>query len=234
MNGSVQHRSRMVWLARGAVAAQVLFVGGWLVIGALEGHGYSAGRHDISDLSALTAHYAWLDLATEGIAGALTIAFAIWALRLALTVPGRRPPVGAWLVALSLPGLDNLGDVFFRLDCRAADAGCSTSRAIASWHAKAHLIVFVIAALATVVAPFALAHRMRLVEGWRDLARPAWGFGVLTVVGLVVNGALQDTVGQGWAQRVLAVFVVLGVVALALRVRRLATEAATEPVRVSR
>ena len=48
----------VVALAIAAVAAQVLFVGGWLIGGAIEGHGYSAGRHDISDLTALTAHHA--------------------------------------------------------------------------------------------------------------------------------------------------------------------------------
>jgi hypothetical protein len=29
--------------------------------------------------------------------------------------------LGAWLLAASLMGLDNLSDVFFRLDCRAVD-----------------------------------------------------------------------------------------------------------------
>jgi hypothetical protein len=150
------------------------------------------------------------------------MAFAIWALRPSLTIAGRRPPIGAWLVALSLPALDNLGDVFFRLDCRAADAGCSTADAMSSWHAKAHLLVFAIAALATLVAPFALAHRMRLVDGWRDLTRPAIVFGILIVAALVASAALQGTGFQGWSQRVAAVLVPLGIVALALRSRRLA------------
>jgi hypothetical protein len=44
----------------------------------------------------------------------------------------------------------------------------------------------------------------------------------------------QDTGGQGWAQRALAVFVTLGIVALALRVRHLATAPATKPARVPR
>lgn len=98
-----QERAHRIWLARGAIAAQVLFISGWLVLGAVEGHGYSAGRHDISDLSALTAQHPWIDLATAGIAGALTMAFALLALRPALTLQQRRTPISAWLVALPLP-----------------------------------------------------------------------------------------------------------------------------------
>jgi hypothetical protein len=211
-----------VWLAWGAIAGQAVFVAGWLVVGALERRGYSVARDDISDLSALTARYPWDDLATVGIAGLTTIAFAIWALRPALTVSRHGSPIGAWLVALSLPGLDNLGDVFFRLDCRAADAGCTASQATASWHGTAHIVVASIAAVATIIAPFALAHRMRLVDGWRDLARPARIFGVITVAGVLVYVALESTSVGGLAQRALAIWVPAGIVVLAVRVRRLA------------
>jgi len=210
------------WLALGAVVAHVLFVGGWLLAGAIEGHGYSVGRHDISDLAALTAHHAWLPRTTAGLGGALTLAFAVWALRPSLTAAGLRRPVSPWLVALSLPALDNLGDAFFRLDCRAADAGCSASHAAASWHGKAHIAVFVLAAVATIIAPFALAHRMQQLDGWRDLARPARVFGVLVIVLLVGSAALSGTGAQGSSQRVAAVLIPLGVIVLALRVMRLA------------
>src|SRR4051794_13898412 len=98
-------------LAIAAIAAQLLFVGGWLVLGAVEGGGYAAGRHDISDLAALTADHATLARLTLGISGAVTIAFAVSL----LPVLGR----SAWLIALSLPGLDNASDAFFRLNCRA-------------------------------------------------------------------------------------------------------------------
>jgi hypothetical protein len=86
---------RAVRLSRAAIPGQVQFVLGWRVVGALEGHGYSPGCHDISDLGALTAHLAVPDLLTLGVAGALTIAFALWALRPALAVPGRREAIGA-------------------------------------------------------------------------------------------------------------------------------------------
>ncbi|MDP9240317.1 MAG: DUF998 domain-containing protein [Actinomycetota bacterium] len=211
-------RRRLAW---GAVLAHVLFVGGWLLAGAIEGHGYSVGRHDISDLAALTAHHAWLPQASAGLGGALTMAFAGWALRPSLMAEGLRQPVGPWLAALSLPGLDNLGDAFFRLDCRAADAGCTASKAAAAWHGKAHIVIFAVAALATVIAPFALAHRMQRLDGWRDLARGSRIFGVGVVVLLAVSAAASGTGAQGSSQRVAATVIPLGVIALALRVAHL-------------
>jgi len=224
---------RRAWLARAAIAAQLLFVGGWLVLGAIEGHGYSAAGHDISDLGALTAHYATASRLTEGVAGAVTIAFALLALRPSLRSVGGREPLGAWLVAISLPGLDTMSDAFFRLDCRAADAGCTAAEATASWHGKAHLACFVIAALATVAAPFVLSRGMRKVDGWQDLAMPARIFGMLTIVALAVTGATIGTAAQGWTQRGAAVLVPLGIVALAWRVLQLQSRPLRAPAQVA-
>jgi hypothetical protein len=212
---AVRHSS---WLAWAVIAAQLLFVGGMLVLGAIEGHGYSAGRHDISDLGALTAHHATAARLIVGIAGAVTIAFALLVLRPGLRSVHGREPVGPWLVALSLPGFDTMSDAFFQLDCRAADAGCTMAEATASWHGKAHIACFVIAALATVAAPFVLAHRMRRVDGWQDLAVPTRIFGVLTIVALAVTAATTGTAAQGWTQRGAIVLVALGIGALARRV----------------
>jgi hypothetical protein len=214
---------RTALLAIAAIAAQVLFIAGWVVVGAAEGHGYSAGRHDVSDLGALTAHHATASRLTEGIAGAVTIAFALLALRPSLRTADGRGALGAWLVALSLPGFDTMSDAFFRLDCRAADAGCTTAEAAASWHGKAHFACFVVAALATVAAPFVLSHRMRAVDGWRDLARPTWIFGILVIVVLVATGATTGTAAQGWTQRGAIVVVSSGVALLAWRVLRLSS-----------
>jgi hypothetical protein len=198
-----------------AIAAQLVFVGGWLVLGLLEDHGYHPGRHDISDLAALTAHHASVDRLTLFVAGALTIAFAL----------SLRPIFGwaAWLFALSLPGYDTLADAFFRLDCRAADTGCDIAAATGSWHGKMHLVDFVISALATLAVSFVLTRRMRRTEGWTDLARPATVFGVLVVAVLVVTAATAGTAIQGWTQRGAAVLVDAGIVMLAWRVLRLET-----------
>ena len=70
---------RNALLAWGAIVGQLLFVGRVVVVGALEGHGYSAARHDVSDLAALTAHHAGPMLVIQGISGVLTAAFAFGA-----------------------------------------------------------------------------------------------------------------------------------------------------------
>jgi hypothetical membrane protein len=199
-------------IAVSAIAAQLVFVGGWLVLGLLEDHGYHPGRHDISDLAAMTAHHATVDRLTLFVAGALTIAFAL----------SLRPIFGwaAWLFALSLPGCDTLADAFFRLDCRAADTGCDIAAATGSWHGKMHVIDFVISALATLAVSFLLPRRMRRTEGWTDFARPATVFGVLVVAVLVVTAATAGTAIQGWTQRGAAVLVDAGIVLLAWRVLR--------------
>ncbi len=226
---SAEMRARLAW---GAIAAQVLFTLGWLALGVIEGHGYSAISDDISDLSSLTAHAAGIMRVVCGVSGALTIAFAIWALRPALAIPGRPTPISAWLVAASLPALDNLSDAFFRLDCRAADAACPASVAAASWHGTMHVVVGTVAGLATIAAPFALSFRMRKIEAWRDLARPALVFGGVVVLGVLAYSALEGS-GGGWTQRLLAVIVCSGIVVLAVRVLRLARAEAVAPERPS-
>lgn len=211
MTEDLHPERRTALLAAATIAAQFMFVAGWIVAGLLEGHGYSSAEHDISDLGALTAHHAWLTQLTQGIAGVVTILFAILVLR-------RWFGGASWLVALSLPGLDNLSDAFFRLDCRAADAGCSTSDMLASWHAQVHLASFVVAAIATVIAPFVLASRMKRLDGWGDLARPTRIFGVFFLAALVFSGATTGTSVQGVTQRIAAVLVCTGVAVIATRV----------------
>jgi hypothetical protein len=130
------------------------------------------------------------------------------------------------LIAGSLPAFDTLTDTFFRLECRAADAGSSASRATTSWHGKAHILAFVIAALATAVAPFLLARRLQLLDAWRDLARPTRIFGVVFVAAIVVTSALTNSSVGGWAQRIVIFYTCGGVFVLAWRTLR--TPAASE------
>ncbi|HEX6673648.1 MAG TPA: DUF998 domain-containing protein [Actinomycetes bacterium] len=224
---------RAAWLAWGAVAGMVVFNLGWLLAGALQGGGYSVASHDVSDLGALTARFPWVMLTSQGIAGTLTILFALFALRPALAVPGRGTALGAWLLAASLIGLDNLSDAFFRLDCRAADQGCTTAAAASSWHGRVHLAVGLLSAVAMIAAPFVLAARMRQANGWRDLARPTILAGSLLLAVLVGYAVLERKPGGGYLQRAAIVLVSVGVVALALRVRALApsTVEAADPSR---
>jgi hypothetical protein len=215
---------RAVWLAWGAVAGVVVFNLGWLLAGAVQGGGYSVASHDISDLGALTARFPWVMLTAQGVAGTLTILFALFALRPALAVPGRGQAVGAWLLAASLMGLDNLSDVFFRLDCRAADQGC-TAAAASSWHGRVHLAAGLLSGIATIALPFALAARMRHADGWHDLARPTILAGSLLVAVLAAYVAFEGKTGGGYLQRAAIVIFSAGVVTLALRVRVLAPSA---------
>jgi len=215
MNEIEKTTRRTTWLAVATIAAQALFIAGWVVAGLLEGHGYSSAEHDISDLAALTAHHAWISQLTLGIQGGVTIAFAFLVMR---------PLFGAaagWLVALSLAALDPVSDVFIRLSWRAADAGCSTSDAIASWHGQIHVASFVVSALATVAAPWVLAGRMQQLDEWATWVRPTRVFGVLTIIVLALTGAAAGTAVQGAAQRVAAVFVCAGLAVLASRVVQL-------------
>jgi hypothetical protein len=221
-DGPARLDRRAIWLAWGAIAGVVVFNAGWLLGGAVQGGRYSVASDDISDLGALTAHHPWVMLTAGGIAGALIILFALFALRPGLAVAGRGTALGAWLVAGSLIALDNLSDAFFRLDCRAADQGCSSTAAMSSWHGKVHIIVGLATAVLTIAAPFVLAPRMRRAEGWRDLARPTFAFGLLFLAILIGYAALEGKTGGGYLQRAAIVLASAGIVALALRVRALA------------
>jgi hypothetical protein len=214
--------SRPRLLAWGAIVGQAAFTTAWLVDGWAESHGYSPGRHDVSDLGAITAHHAAPLLAAEGLSGVLVVAFVLGALAPSLAVRGRRVAVGIWLLALSLPALDDVGDVVLRLDCRAADAGCSATEATRSWHGTGHPAVFLVATVASVVAPFALARRMTLVEGWRAWAQPTRTYGLVLVVTLLVTAATAESDVGGWTQRASILLVGGGVVALAVHVLRTA------------
>jgi heme A synthase len=164
------------------------------------------------------------------VSGAGTVAFALGALRPALA-RGDHRSLAPWLIACSLPAVDNLSDVFFRLDCRAADAGCTMSRAAASWHGTVHVAVFFVAVVPTLAAPFVLARALRRTDGWRELAGAAQVFGVLTVVGLAAAIALSDTAVAGLAQRVIAAIVASGIAALAWQTARRAAATTPSPVR---
>lgn len=213
-------------LAWGAVAGQILVTGAWLVGGLVQTGGYSVTRHDISDLGALTADQPWLTLVGQGVSGLLTMTFAIVALGPALARPGRRSNVGAWLVALSAAGLDDLSDAFFRLDCRAADPGCTEAAAMASWHGTVHNDVGTFTFVVLVIAPFVLARQMRRVSGWHSLARPTLAYGVVLLVAVTAYVLLSISTGGGLAQRAVALLGSAGVVVLALRVVALSRPAA--------
>jgi hypothetical protein len=204
---SEDRRRLICWLA---IAGQIVFAGGWLIGGAIEGDGYSHMKHEISDLGALTANNPLLAQTTLFLSGLATVVFAFLVVRPEL---GKLP---AWLVALSLLGLDGLSDPFFRLDCRRVDPGCTSTEAADSWHGTIHIAVFLVAAAATIAACFVLSRRMRARERWSHLARPTQWFGIFFIVTLVITGATSETDVAGLTQRLAATFTALGLVALAL------------------
>ncbi|MDH6578010.1 DUF998 domain-containing protein [Kitasatospora sp. MAP5-34] len=210
-------RRALTW---GAIAAQLLFTASWFLDGLAEGRGYRASADGISDLGALTADHPWLELAAQAVAGTLTIAFALFALRPALALPGASAPVGAWLVAASPLGLDNVWDVFFRLDCRAADPGCSHSLTGGSWHATVHLAISLLSFPVLVIAPSVLAARFRAHPAWQGCSGPALAFSPVMFVGVLGFLGLHGRDSGGYAERALAMAASVGVILLAVRTHR--------------
>jgi hypothetical protein len=92
-----------------------------------------------------------------------------------------------------------------------------------SWHGKVHVYKFVVAIVCSVAAPFVLASCMKVVDGWQDFARVTRWFGAFLVVGAVALAAADRSDVQGLVQRALAVYVSMGLVALAARVIRTQT-----------
>jgi len=209
------------WCAIAGIVGQVAFTAGWLLAQSLEDRGYDPARHDISDLGALTARHPWIMLTGQAIGGLGTVAFALGALRPAMR--GSRAGVtGAWLLAASALGLDNLSDVLFRLDCRAAD-GCTDAQQTASWHGTVHGLAGVTVLLLAVV-PFVLAAAFRRVPGWSRLVGVSLAAGLAEI--LLIGGylAMSGHAGSGYVQRGAAAVAAAWVVALA------ATAAARGPV----
>ena len=124
-------------------------------------------------------------------------------------------------MALSLMGLDNVSDLFFRLPCIAAEPGCSVAVATATRQGAVHYAFGIVTALVTVLTPFVLASRMRALPEWRDLSRGAISFGVLFAVLLPLYVGLNGRWGQGLVQRAMALVIAAGVLILARRLRAL-------------
>lgn len=198
------------------LAGQVVFVTGVLVAGAVQGDAYSVADHEISDMGATGAPNAWILLAAQGLCGVLTLVFVLLGFARALSgFRGR----GLSTALLALWGLGNLSDVFFRLDCRAAD-GCSPEQAVVSWQATVHSVSGLLL-LAFAVAPYVVARCLRRSPDWRSLARSTVIFGIAIDVALVATLALSESGGGGYAQRALALLLASWFALLAGRLLRL-------------
>jgi hypothetical membrane protein len=200
------------WVTLAVVPAQLLFLAALFLAQALQRNGYKPSRNDISDLGALTADHPWVLLVPEAVAGVVSVAFALLVLRPA--VGG----LGPWLLASSLVGLDDVSDALFRLDCRRVDPGCTDDVRTASWHAQVHEVVGLLAVVATVLALLALAHRLRGLEQWADLARPLVLVTAAFTAAMVVYAVRASRPGGGIAQRVAVLLVVASFAVLVRRV----------------
>lgn len=129
-------RPRTLVLAWAAILAQVLFLGGWVLAGALEPH-YSAVRQYISELGREGAAYPWIFVTFMAIWGLGWIALAI------AVVPSlhtRRWPLAMPLFFV-LAGLCAILVGPLRMDCSSILSAVCKSRydaGEASWHFYAH------------------------------------------------------------------------------------------------
>jgi len=218
-----QVQQRCIRLAQSVIAAQVLFTIGWMTAGVFQGDEYSVANHDISDMGAMTAPNPWLYMLPTGITGIATIWFCLGALRPILKISGIRRPIGAWFLALSLMGLDNFSDMFFRLECRAADPGCTQEIAAASVQGKLHIMVALVSVLFTIIAPFALARHMRNLDTWKDLKSKTIVFGIFFLMTLIAYLFTEGGYGHGYTQRIMCLMLSLGIIVLARRVLKITT-----------
>ncbi|HEY7934961.1 MAG TPA: DUF998 domain-containing protein [Solirubrobacteraceae bacterium] len=151
-------RGRVRALSLFAICAQVLFIAGWIIAGALE-HGYSPVRMYVSELGRRGAAHPWI----------FDVSILVWgagfvALGLALAVVLRTRP---W--ALVAPGLFVLAgicamlDAPFRLDCASTISHLCKAREIAgrlSWREYGHIWASFGIEAALLLTPFALARAL--------------------------------------------------------------------------
>ena len=157
-------------LAWFAIGAQVVFVAAWLVAGAAQ-PGYSPARSTISALAAEGAAHPWIVMAGLAVFGAGVLALAVAVARTLPARPATYVAVGLFAVA----GLALIAAAFVRLPCDPARAACSGG--------AAHGVMAILAQLAILLSPFALAR-----AAWPGaLAR-----GALIAGGLIVAIGLFD------------------------------------------
>lgn len=169
-----RRRTRLLcWFA---ISAQVIFIGGWVIAGALESH-YSPLRQYISELGRRGAAHPWI----------FSISVAIWglgfiALAIAL-VPAlhRRPWPVAMPLLFVLAGACAIAVAPLQMDCSPTVSHLCRSSEIAgtlSWHHYAHEWASVAIDAFLLLTPFAIAR-----SAWPSrLARLTLGGGVVALI----------------------------------------------------
>lgn len=147
----------LVWLA---VLAQPVFVVLWIVGGALQPH-YSGVVQPVSDLGARTARDPWV----------MIVGLTLMGVSLLAVTPGlrallpRRPAAVVAVAAFAIAGIAFVLTGAFRLDCSLAGSASCLARyhhGQLSWHTAVHSWAGLVAELALVVGPFALARALWL------------------------------------------------------------------------
>jgi hypothetical protein len=187
-------------LAWAAILAQVVFVGGWVLAGALEPH-YSAVRQYISELGRHGAAHPWIFIAFMAIWGLGWIALA------AAVVPSLR--TRPWPMAMPLffvlAGVCAILVGPIHLDCSPTVSAACKSRESAgalSWHHYTHEWLSLVIKVSLLLTGFAFA-----VCAWPSrLARLVLGGALVLLTAGVVTFVLHDSfVGyQGLEERLWA------------------------------
>jgi hypothetical membrane protein len=193
-------RRRTLLLAWAAILAQVVFVGGWVLAGALEPH-YSAIRQYISELGRHGAAHPWMFVTFVGIWGLGFIALAV------AVVPSLR--TRPWPLAMSstfaLAGVCAILVGPLHMDCSPTVSAVCKSREAAgllSWHHYAHEWVSFAIKVSLLLTGFAFAR-----SAWPSrLARLVLGGALLLLAAGIVTFVLHDSfVGyQGLEERLWA------------------------------
>ena len=171
----------------------LVFIVGWAAGGLAQPDAYSLVDDSVSDLGALTADQAWIyNQLGANLTGLLiaALAYGLWK----AGIPGLSGRIG--VIALAVMGIGQFFDGWFRLECRAIDAGCNGGGT--GWQVAAHEIESLFTVLGLLVSVFALARAFKKADRWRDLRTPSLVAGFATVVAFI--GLLF--VGGGLAVRV--------------------------------
>jgi hypothetical membrane protein len=192
---------RRTWLlAWAAILAQVVFVGGWVLAGALEPH-YSPVRQYISELGRNGAANPWIFTVFVGVWGLGFIALAIASV----------PPLRTRLWPLAMPSMFLLAGICailvgpLRMDCSTTVSALCKSRGDAgalSWHHYAHGWLSLGINVTLLLSGFAFAR-----SAWPSrLGRLVLGGAVVLLIAWIVTFTLHDSFGgyQGLEERLWA------------------------------
>jgi hypothetical membrane protein len=180
-------RRRTSLLAWIAILAQVVFLGGWILGGALEPH-YSAIRQFISELGREGATNPWIFAALMAIWGLGWIALAV------AVVPSLR--TRPW--PLAMPSMFALAGVCailvgpLRMDCSPILSAACKSREAAvgrSWHYEAHVWLSLAIKVALLASGFAFARSARASR----LGRLVLGGALVLLIAGIVTFILHDS-----------------------------------------